>query len=133
MRASLNLVRNSEAEVGTTLGVDMEAQIYGLIEEYVTGHIGVDAFNTRLSTLTWGAGANSPAASLIGDVELLLAELSAGHRSEQSVARELRHLLRTFRATLPTETLGARRPLRTGTSGKLLSGTFTLPSLRQLA
>lgn len=77
-------------------------QIRGQLDRYLRNTITVEALNREIVPLTWNIRSyhDREAESLAYAVELLLAEFSAGHRTEDEFRRHLQPLMAGYEVTI---------------------------------
>jgi hypothetical protein len=87
-----------------------EAQIREQLVNYLVGESSLDSFDEWLTAETWNIhqSGDAGAVQLTYAIELLLAEHSSGHRSDEQLDTELKALSRDFAANV---TIGAAQPV----------------------
>lgn len=76
----------------------LSANVRQKINEYLAGNITFDDLDRWVTAATWNAPRNPDLDSLVGEIMLLSAEYSRGHRDEADVRQQLQLLLTTHAA-----------------------------------
>lgn len=69
---------------------DLGTQIRRMAGNYLEGVNGLQSFNDWLAEVIWNTESDSASLSLAYDIELLISEYSAGHRSRDDFKKALK-------------------------------------------
>ena len=85
---------------------DFALTIQNELVRYLAGETTLDQFRQWFDSETWEIAESSPQASLVSQIELLLAEYSSGDRTEGELRAELNKLSRNFHVHVSFSTSG---------------------------
>lgn len=68
---------------------DLESDLRQLLSDYVAGQIPFREFDPRFARSTWDAAVDPATQRLVYETELVIAEFTSGHRSEEDLRAEL--------------------------------------------